>query len=53
MLGADSWAPKHWGTLEQDLGQKSFQGQERRCDQLDITMGREVFGDSRIRPVGP
>lgn len=47
MLGTNSWTPKYWGILEQDLGQKSFQGW--RCEDLSI---REVFGNARIKPVG-
>lgn len=43
-LGIDSRAPTEWEILEQELGQKSFQGW--RCEDLSI---KEVFGNARIR----
>lgn len=53
MPGTDSWAPKPWGTLEQDLGQKFFHGQGWRRERLSSAVGSEVSGNSRIRPAGP
>lgn len=50
MLGTDSLAPTQWGILDQDLEQKSFQGW--RYEDLGSTLGRKVFGNARIRPVG-
>lgn len=46
MLGTNSWAQKHWGISEQEVGQETFQGQ--RCEQLGSIVGREVLGASRM-----
>lgn len=46
MLGTNSWAQKHWGILEQEVGQETFQGQ--RCEQLGSIVGREVLGAIRM-----